>query len=147
MPIPRLRLLKSVILLTAVTVTLAACGTDAPKRMGTGTAAGAATGATFGLLGGPIGVLVGGAIGGGIGALTASTTTPKQINLDNVGNAVTGPTPAPSVVVNGGATTQPGLRNQIDQYQARPQPLGTGAAQSGYAQPVQSQPLPPPTAQ
>lgn len=155
----------SVLLLAASAVLLAGCGTEAPHRMGTGTAGGAATGAAFGLIGGPIGVVVGAAVGGGIGALTASTTTPKQINLDNVGKV--GPAPGGSY----GAAPQtapaqgysgPGLRQQINSYQAQPttaypQSGGQSYGQS-YGQPqslspaggyggqgVESQPLPPPT--
>lgn len=132
-----IRLLKPMLLMLA-TASLSACGTDAPQRMGTGTASGAATGAAFGLIGGPIGVVIGGAIGGGIGALTASNTTPNQINLDNIGKS--GAAPAVSADAQPGSAPQPGLRNQIDQYQAQPQ-------QSGYGQPqplVQTQTLAPP---
>ncbi|MDD2877337.1 MAG: hypothetical protein PHT60_11370 [Acidiphilium sp.] len=153
----KLRLLKPAILLTAIATSLAACGTEAPHRMGTGTAGGAATGAAFGLIGGPIGVVVGAAIGGGIGALTASTTTPKQINLDNIGTSTTSPAPAGG---NGPASdaAQPGLRNQINQYQTQsgynapptygqPQSLSPAAPAAGYGQGVQSQPLAPPNPQ
>lgn len=147
MPRSKRGLYRSVILLSALAVSLAGCGTSATKRLGTGTAGGAATGAAFGLIGGPIGVVIGGAIGGGIGALTASNTTPKQINLDNIGR--TGPAPAASPGNYGAtapASNQPGLRNQINQYQAQPQSLAPNAP-SSYDQNVQSQPLPPPNTQ
>jgi len=153
----RSRRLRATVLLMAVALPLAGCGTSAPHRMGTGTAGGAATGAAFGLIGGPIGVAVGAAIGGGIGALTASTTTPKQINLDNIGK--TGPAAsggygaAPAYSNNSGVSSQPGLRAQINQYQAQPAPA-YGQPQSlspqgygGSGGAVQSQPLPPPNTQ
>jgi hypothetical protein len=147
----RLHLLKPASLLIGLAAALTACGTDAPHRMGTGTASGAATGAAFGLIGGPIGVVIGGAIGGGIGALTASTTTPQQINLDNIGKTGTGPAGA---APQAGATNaqpggygQPGLRNQINTYQSQPQSLAPTAPASGYGQSVQAQPLAPPNTQ
>lgn len=60
---------------------LAACGTSEPGRVQGGAATGAATGATVGLVGGPVGVAAGAVIGGGAGAITAASTTPKQVNL------------------------------------------------------------------
>ncbi|HQT84695.1 MAG: hypothetical protein B7Z58_05730 [Acidiphilium sp. 37-64-53] len=141
----KLHLIKPSLLLLGLSAALAGCGTSAPHRMGTGAASGAATGAAFGLIGGPIGVVIGGAIGGGIGALTASTTTPQQINLDNVGKTGTGPAAAPSQPNT--AYAQPGLRNQINSYQSQPQSLTTAAPPAGYGQSVQAQPLPPPNTQ
>ena len=170
MPSPNFSLLRPAILLIATAGMLAGCGSDAPNRMGGGTAGGAATGATFGLIGGPIGVLIGGAVGGGIGALTAANTTPKQIDLGNP-PWTAGSAPAPAG--NGGAAPdQNGLRSQINQYQSQaaqpgsspssyasssgyaaqpgygqPQPLvPSGQGQSGYGQGnVQAQPLSPPS--
>ena len=123
---------------------LAGCGSSAPGRLGGGTAGGAATGATFGLIGGPIGVLVGGAIGGGIGALTASNTSPKQLNL--------GPPPW-----NGGSgqaqaealPTEPqSVRSYQQPYRQEPQQLQPPGYQAqpnlAPSQQVQAQPLPPP---
>ena len=60
---------------------LSACGYSEPGRVQGGAAAGAATGAGVGVVGGPVGVVVGGAIGGGVGAVSAATTSPKQVNL------------------------------------------------------------------
>lgn len=118
---------------------LTGCGNSAPGRLGGGTAGGAATGATFGLIGGPIGVVIGGAIGGGIGALTASNTTPKQLNLGPPPWSGKGPTPA--------AQAQPAETGQ-DAYGQQPQQLQPPAYESqpyqAPSQPVQSQPLPPP---
>ncbi len=62
---------------------LGGCGKSQPGRLSGGAAGGAATGAVIGIIGGPIGVVVGAGIGAGIGSLTATTTTPKQVNLGN----------------------------------------------------------------
>ncbi len=70
----------SVILVTTI-VLVSACGRNEQQRVQGGAAAGAATGAGVGLVGGPVGVAAGAVIGGGAGALTAATTTPKQVNL------------------------------------------------------------------
>ncbi|MGC9268613.1 hypothetical protein [Acidiphilium sp.] len=139
----KLRWLRPTLLLAALAATLAGCGTEAPHRMGTGTAGGAATGAAFGLIGGPVGVVVGAAIGGGIGALTASTTTPKQIDLDNISPQTT--PPSADAAPAGTAASNPGLRNQINQYQA--QSPSAYRPPSGYGQSVQAQPLAPPNPQ
>jgi hypothetical protein len=66
---------------TALAITLAACGTNTADRTGGGAAAGAATGAGIGALGGPGGALAGAAIGGGAGAATGAATSPDQVNL------------------------------------------------------------------
>lgn len=120
-------------LLAVMSVSLAACGSDAGGRVGGGAAGGAATGATFGLIGGPIGVLVGGAIGGGIGALTAANTTPKQVDLGKPlwnrglgGSANGNAAPAP-----GAQPAQPGA------YQPASGQYGSG--QSGSGQPAYGQ--------
>lgn len=148
----RLKRGRAAVLLAVLSVSLAACGTNAADRMGGGTAGGAATGATFGLIGGPIGVLVGGAIGGGIGALTAANTTPKQVNLGNPPWASSNSASAPT-------TNQPAdLRGQINQYQSqrnaqsgdgygKPQQLmpANGTAQGSYSDGIQSEPLAPPS--
>jgi len=69
-----------IMLLGAVSL-VAACGSSEPGRVQGGAATGAATGATVGLVGGPVGVAAGAVIGGGAGAITAVSTTPKQVNL------------------------------------------------------------------
>ena len=145
MPGSKVRFLKRWLLLLSFAGTLSGCGTNAPHRMGTGTASGAATGAAFGLIGGPIGVVIGGAIGGGIGALTASTTTPQQINLDNIGKTGTGPGATPQQPST--ASAQPGLRDQINSYRSQPQSLTPAAPPAGYNASVQAQPLAPPATQ
>ncbi len=61
---------------------LAGCGSGTGRLSGT-TAGGAAAGAVIGLVGGPVGVVVGAGIGAGVGALSASNTTPKQVDLGN----------------------------------------------------------------
>lgn len=112
---------------------LAGCGSSEPGRLGGGTAGGAATGATIGLIGGPIGVLLGGAIGGGVGALTASNTTPKQLDLGNppfMGNQAQ----SSSALSSNGAAMPP------------PQPLNANDPGSNYSaaaptQAIQAQPL------
>ncbi|MBU8541369.1 peptidoglycan-binding domain-containing protein [Falsiroseomonas tokyonensis] len=65
----------------ALSLMVAACGTDPQERVTGGAAAGAATGAGVGALGGPVGALAGAAIGGGAGAVTAATTSPSEVNL------------------------------------------------------------------
>ncbi len=86
-----MRLCSMLILLAAAR--LAGCGSSEPGRLGGGTAGGAATGAAIGLIGGPIGVVLGGAIGAGVGAITATTTSPKQVNI---GLPSSGGQPAPA---------------------------------------------------
>lgn len=65
----------------ALSLMVAACGTDPQERVTGGAAAGAATGAGVGALGGPVGALAGAAIGGGVGAVTGATTSPRDVNL------------------------------------------------------------------
>ena len=60
---------------------LAACGNSQPGRTSGGAATGAGTGALIGIIGGPIGVVLGAAVGAGAGALTATNTTPGQVDL------------------------------------------------------------------
>jgi len=60
---------------------LAGCGSSQPGRTSGGVATGAGTGAAIGIIGGPIGIVVGAAVGAGAGALTATNTTPQQVNL------------------------------------------------------------------
>jgi len=62
---------------------LTGCGSTQPGRLSGGAAGGAATGAAIGIIGGPIGVVVGAGIGAGVAALTATSTTPQQVNLGN----------------------------------------------------------------
>lgn len=62
---------------------LSACGESQPGRASGGAATGAGTGALIGILGGPLGVVIGAAVGAGAGALTATNTTPKQVDLGN----------------------------------------------------------------
>jgi len=75
-----MRLLPGLALVGTIAL-LAACGSSEPGRVQGGAATGAATGATVGLVGGPPGVAVGAVIGGGAGAITAASTTPRQVNL------------------------------------------------------------------
>ncbi|NKC30707.1 peptidoglycan-binding domain-containing protein [Falsiroseomonas selenitidurans] len=65
----------------ALSLMIAACGTDPQERVSGGAAAGAATGAGVGALGGPVGALAGAAIGGGAGAVTGAVTEPRDVNL------------------------------------------------------------------
>ena len=60
---------------------LGGCGSSEPGRVQGGAATGAATGAAVGVVGGPVGMAAGAVIGGGAGAITAASTTPKQVNL------------------------------------------------------------------
>ncbi len=119
----RLRLIAMTL---AVTPLLAGCGSSEPGRLGGGTAGGAATGAAIGLIGGPIGVVLGGAIGAGVGAITATTTSPSQVNI-----GLPGAQPAPPPY-----TGQP---------MAPPQPLQPSVPPTrAYTPPntsIQSQPL------
>lgn len=71
----------NIVAIVGAAALLAGCGASEPGRLGGGTAGGAATGAAIGLIGGPIGVVLGGAIGAGVGAITATTTSPKQVNI------------------------------------------------------------------
>jgi len=68
-------------MLVGTVLLMAACGSSEPGRVQGGAATGAASGATVGLVGGPVGVAAGAVIGGGAGAITAASTTPKQVNL------------------------------------------------------------------
>jgi len=107
---------------------LAGCGASEPGRLGGGTAGGAATGAAIGLIGGPIGVVVGGAIGAGVGAITATTTSPSQVNIGVPGSA-----------------SQPAPPPNAGQPMAPPQPL-TNTPTPAYTPPnngIQSEPLKP----
>ena len=65
----------------ALTLMVAACGTDRDERVGGGAAAGAATGAGIGALGGPVGALAGAGIGGVAGGVTGYATGPETVNL------------------------------------------------------------------
>lgn len=155
-------------LLGALAVSLAGCGSSAPNRVGGGTAGGAATGATFGLIGGPIGVLIGAGIGGGIGALTAANTSSRQIDLGNPpwnnggsrsgGNGQqepqyhSGAAAAPSASGNPGYR-QPKYRSDSsgsapaydNRSYGQPQSLAPASGSQGYGGGVQSQPLPSPS--
>ncbi len=74
-------MISKIIGVTALAVTLAACGTGNTERTTGGAAAGAATGAGVGALGGPPGALAGAAIGAGAGAATGASTSSDQVNL------------------------------------------------------------------
>ncbi|WP_419896318.1 hypothetical protein [Roseomonas sp. USHLN139] len=65
----------------ALSLALAACGTNERDRVQGGAAAGAATGAGVGAFGGPVGAAVGAVVGGGAGAVTGYTTSPSDVNL------------------------------------------------------------------
>jgi hypothetical protein len=69
------------VILFGVMISLGACGGREPGRVQGGAAAGAATGATVGLVGGPVGVAAGAVVGGGAGAVTAASTSPRDVNL------------------------------------------------------------------
>jgi hypothetical protein len=69
------------VLLVAVAVALAGCGTRDPDREVGGAATGAGTGAVIGLLGGPVGVVAGALIGAGVGAGTGAVVRPSALNL------------------------------------------------------------------
>jgi hypothetical protein len=73
--------ITSMVSAAALTLLVAACGTNDRDRVQGGAAAGAATGAGVGALGGPVGVVVGGVIGGGAGAVTGATTDSRDLNL------------------------------------------------------------------
>ena len=121
---------------------LTACGSSNPGRTSGGVATGAGTGAAIGIIGGPIGIVVGAAVGAGAGALTATNTTPQQVNLGDPLWARSHPAPAvPNSTAVAGGNAYSGM--------APPQPLpGAGpapypAGQQGYGQPSPgAQPLP-----
>ncbi|MCB8873699.1 hypothetical protein [Acidisoma silvae] len=121
---------------------LTACGSSNPGRTSGGVATGAGTGAAIGIIGGPIGIVIGAAVGAGAGALTATNTTPQQVNLGDPLWARSHPAPAvPSSMPVAGGNAYSGM--------AAPQPLSSGgpepypAGQQGYGQPSPgAQPLP-----
>lgn len=133
----------------ASTGLLAGCGSSQPGRTSGGVATGAGTGAAIGIIGGPIGIVVGAAVGAGAGALTATNTTPQQVNLGDplwsrsqgvtassglapAPNAPPGSLPPPQPLTN----TQPGGEPMSGQ----PSP---GAAALPESATIQSQQLPP----
>jgi peptidoglycan hydrolase-like protein with peptidoglycan-binding domain len=76
-----MKFFKHVLLATAATGLLAACGTSEPDRAEGGAATGAATGAAIGAVFGGVGAIPGALIGGAVGAGTGAATTPNQVNL------------------------------------------------------------------
>ncbi len=74
--------MRGKIFVVGVALVLSGCGSGTGRLSGT-TAGGAATGAVIGVVGGPVGIVLGAGIGAGVGALSASNTTPKQVNLGN----------------------------------------------------------------
>lgn len=126
---------------------LAACGSSQPGRTSGGVATGAGTGAAIGIIGGPIGIVVGAAVGAGAGALTATNTTPQQVNLGD-----------PLWAHNKGVVTTPAMGGQGGGSLPPPQPLppfsdtqggqpvgapSPGAAAMPESAAIQSQPLAP----
>lgn len=71
---------QKILVLAAILLPLAACGTDPGERALSGGGIGAGVGVGAALLGAPLlpAVLVGGAVGAATGAITS----PKKINLD-----------------------------------------------------------------
>lgn len=113
---------------------LAGCGSSQPGRTSGGVATGAGTGAAIGIIGGPIGIVVGAAVGAGAGALTATNTSPQQVNLGDPlwsrskgVSAVSGLAPAPNA--------PPGSLPP-------PQPLTQSPYTAPGGQPVLAQPTP-----
>jgi hypothetical protein len=107
---------------------IAGCGDSQPGRTSGGMATGAGTGAAIGLIGGPIGVVVGAAVGAGAGALTATNTTPQQVNLgDPLWASEHGATTGPSTTPVAGGTAYGGM--------PPPQPLTADATPYTPAQP------------
>lgn len=135
---------------------LTACGSSQPGRTSGGVATGAGTGAAIGIIGGPIGIVVGAAVGAGAGALTATNTSPKQVNLGDplwarehgaaapqttpvAGGNAYGGMPAPQPLNNGGGPA-PGP------YQQSYQPPTPGAQPMPPSDSIQSQSLAAPSA-
>ena len=122
---------------------LTACGTSQPDRTSGAAATGAGTGALIGIIGGPIGVVVGAAVGAGAGALTATNTTPQQVNLgDPLWAQEHGAPAGPATTPMAGGNAYGGM--------APPQPLtGDGGAPAPYQPSAPggpspgAQPLPP----
>lgn len=73
--------MRSSLIVVALALGIAACGTDPNERVQGGAAAGAASGAAVGALGGPVGAVVGGIVGAGAGATTGAVTDPSDVNL------------------------------------------------------------------
>ncbi|WP_227305899.1 hypothetical protein [Acidisoma cellulosilyticum] len=119
---------------------LTACGSSNPGRTSGGVATGAGTGAAIGIIGGPIGIVVGAAVGAGAGALTATNTTPKQLDLgDPLWAREHGAPPVPSSTPVAGGNAYGGM--------PPPQPLtSNGPApyqdQQQYQQPSPGAPSP-----
>ncbi|GAB0118091.1 hypothetical protein Acid7E03_21630 [Acidisoma sp. 7E03] len=109
------------LLTMASAVLLTGCGSSQPGRTSGGVATGAGTGAAIGIIGGPIGVVVGAAVGAGAGALTATNTTPQQVNLGD-----------PLWQRNEGVTSNSSL--------ATPQPTGSLPPPQPLTQPVYTPP-------
>lgn len=152
---------------------LSACGSSQPGRTSGGVATGAGTGAAIGIVGGPIGVVVGAAVGAGAGALTATNTTPQQINLGDplwahskgvtsdtslAGQPPAGSLPPPQPLtqqpyIPPGGTPSPGAKAMPQSAPIQSQDLAPSQPQAAYrpAVPVQGgqspTPLTPPPAQ
>lgn len=122
---------------------LTACGGSQPGRTSGAVATGAGTGAAIGIIGGPIGIVVGAAVGAGAGALTATNTTPQQVNLGD-------PLWAREQGAPAGPATMPVAGGNAYGSMPPPQPLtGDGGAPVSYQPSAPggpspgAQPLPP----
>lgn len=128
---------------------LAGCGSSQPGRTSGGVATGAGTGAAIGIIGGPIGVVVGAAVGAGAGALTATNTTPQQVNLGDPlwsqskgANTASGLAPAPNAPAGSLPPPQPLTQSPYTPPDGQPMP-SQGAAAMPQSATIQSQPLSP----
>lgn len=122
---------------------LTACGSSQPGRTSGGVATGAGTGAAIGIIGGPIGIVVGAAVGAGAGALTATNTTPQQVDLGeplwvHPQGATAGPAPA----VGGNYGSMPPPQPLSQSAYAVPGQPSPGAAAMPESAPIESQSLP-----
>lgn len=73
--------LRSAAAVAALTLSLAACGSDRGDRVASGAGVGAASGAAVGLLFGGVGAIPGALIGAGVGAAGGAVTDQKDVDL------------------------------------------------------------------
>lgn len=141
--------LSTVLAITAASL-LAGCGSSQPGRTSGGVATGAGTGAAIGIIGGPIGVVVGAAVGAGAGALTATNTSPQQVNLGDPlwardqGATAPATTPVAGANAYGGMPPPQPLPSTASAYAPGAPPLGQpspGAQPMPASAPIQSQSL------
>lgn len=129
----------------AFALLLSGCGSSQPGRTSGGVATGAGTGAAIGIIGGPIGIVVGAAVGAGAGALTATNTTPQQVNLGDPLWARSHPAPVSQTTMG---EPPPGSLPPPQPLTAQPYtppsgPPSPGAAAMPENAPIQSQNLAP----